>query len=99
MLEIIILKGLYYLKTLPEATAIDSIGFNKIANAIDKLLETMDQSSEFALVTIAIKSSLRVPVGSRRDRSLIKTITIQNFGEYLVKISGFGSSNVQSYRN
>jgi hypothetical protein len=43
----------------------------------------MDQSSEFALVTIAIKSSLRVPVGSsRRDRSLIKTITIDNFGEY-----------------
>lgn len=38
MLEIIVLKGLYYLKALPEASAIDSLGFNKISNAIDKLL-------------------------------------------------------------
>jgi hypothetical protein len=83
MVEIIVLKGLYYLKALPEASAVDCQGFNKISNAIDRLLETMDQSSEFALVTIAIKSSLRLPVGeSRRDRSLLKTITIDNFGEY-----------------
>lgn len=43
MLEIIILKGLYYLKAM--GSALSTAGFTRMAAAIDRLLETMDQSS------------------------------------------------------
>jgi hypothetical protein len=80
MLEIIILKGLYYLKAL--GTLIGTVGFNRVASAIDRLLETMDHSSEFALVAIAIKSSIRPPSSEPREKSMVKAVTIDNFGEY-----------------
>ena len=54
ILQIIVLKGLYYLKVIPMELA----AFSRMSSAIDKILEAMDQSSEFALVTIAIKSSI-----------------------------------------
>lgn len=38
MLEIILLKGLYYLKALPEGNLMDEVTFERLSTAIDKLL-------------------------------------------------------------
>jgi hypothetical protein len=85
MLEIIVMKGLYYLKALPDSNLIDLSTFNRMNAAIDKLLESMDHYSEFALVTIAIKSSIssgRISDVRRERSSMLKAITIDNFGDY-----------------
>ena len=72
ILQIIILKGLYYLHTLSEHYLIDPSEFSKLSISIDKLLESMDQSSEFTLVCITIKSSIRLEgYDPKTSRSII----------------------------
>jgi hypothetical protein len=83
MVEIIVLKGLYYLRTLTELNLIDPSGFGRLSVAIDKLLDSMDQSSEFALVSIAIKSSISPRSSEMRAlKSVVKSMTIDNYGSY-----------------
>lgn len=83
ILQIIILKGLYYLHTLSEHRIMDPSDFTKLSTSIDKLMESMDQSSEFTLVCITIKSSIRMRgYDPKTSKSIIKGMTIDNYGAY-----------------
>ena len=60
---------------------IDLHNYNKLSNAIDKLIQNTDQTSEFALVCITIKSTIRKPSNSdfKEAKSTVKGINIENY--------------------
>lgn len=83
MLRVIVLKGLFYLHVFSKHQIIGKEGFEKLSNSIDQLLQTLGTATEFALICIAIKSSLYpCKEGLMASKSIVKGKSIDSYGEY-----------------
>lgn len=81
MLEIIILKGLFYVSLFAEFSEAEMA--EKLSNSLSTLLQRFDSSSEFVLVLISIKCSINLKQcknAKKLNLSLLKKIS--NYQDY-----------------
>jgi hypothetical protein len=82
IVEIIILKGLYYLKVLSEYNCSDCQGLvTSLSAGLDRLLEAKGET-EFAFVCITIKSSIPLFTGQKKLSIAPQSGIIQDHYEY-----------------
>ena len=89
MLEVIILKGLYYFKCFSELDCENGAQvMSDLSEGLDRLLEK-SKAEEFSLVCISIKASAEAELESNKAREkasvAFQSTKIQDYGEYFCK--------------